>query len=172
MSILYKQMATKPLCVALSEEVQKLLERVGVRVRDYYPIVKLVYTSLREDFEREFTASKQRLNEEASDLTLQVSSRGTIDAQALSDINAITVSRDASIAQVERALDSRRWKLYYRVLNELKMAATFAYQRDAASVGDVISASGYGLEGFSMAQEPWDAQMHAMLMRLYTIAQR
>jgi hypothetical protein len=171
MSILYQQIATKPLCVALSEEVQKLLARVGVPVRDYYPVVKLVYTAIREDFDREYEMATQRLTSEAAALTLQVSSRGTIDAQALADINAITVSRDASIEQVGRALDSRRWEIYYRVLNELKMAATFAYKHDAASIGEIIRTSGYGLDGFSMVQEPWDTEMHAMLMRLYEIAQ-
>ena len=68
-------------------------------------------------------------------------------------------------------LDSRRWEIYYRVLNELKMAATFAYQHDAASIGEIIRTSGYGLDGFSMVEEPWDAVMHAMLTRLYDIAQ-
>jgi hypothetical protein len=171
-SILYNKIATKPLCVALSEEVHELLERVGVPVRDYYPIVKLVYTSLREDFDRQLEKYTQQLNAEAAALTLQVSARGTIDDQALADINAITLSRDASIKQVDRALDTRRWEIYYGVLNELKMAATFAYKHDAASVAQVITSSGYGLDGFTMVTEPWDAKMYAMLMRLYKIAQQ
>lgn len=172
MSILYEQIATKAVCVELSEEVQKLLARVGVPVRDYYPIIVIVYTALRDDFERAFKILTDRLNAaESAELTLHVSARGTIDALALSDIHAITVSRDASIEQVARVLDSRRWEIYYRVLNELKMAATFAYQHDAASIGEIIRTSGYGLDGFSMVEEPWDAVMHAMLTRLYDIAQ-
>ena len=158
--------------MALVYDVQALLVRVGVPVRDYLPVVEAIYNPLRQEFDRDLAAYSERLTTQADDMILQVNARGTIDDAALADIHAIMVSRDAAIKEAVRTLDARRWVQCTNVLTLLQRAAVCAYGRDAQGVDEVIRESTYGHEeGMSYGpRAPWDAVVYAMLMRLYEFA--
>lgn len=151
----------KPSAVAFVYDVQADLARVGIPVRDYFPVVKAIYVPLREEFHRdleELTASLHVL----ADAMIK---------EANADPQTTNASLACDIASVERALDTKRWETYTNVLMLIKMAAEFAYQRDHKGVEDVLRVSDYGHDGMSLSPHvPWDASVHALLVRLYQIA--